>query len=191
MPEEVARKKLLTADEIEAEINDLARHGEGSDKRWALNKLSNKAEAEVILPPPLDDADVKKRLARLMRGANMALTKASYVDAFQNAPIEKVREPVVLDDVTVIDVETLPNTLKRYYNKYPWKKKAGMPPGYPQGHKNILKQQQWCQQASLEEERILLKAKAAPIVADMTNIGGVDPTDGNDAEAPPGPTEER
>ena len=181
-------KKILSPDEITAEINDLARHGDGADKRWALKILSTQAEAEVILPAPLDDVDIKRRLARLMRGGGMALTKAAYVEAFQNAPIAQIKASAPLDDLA-IDIDMLPKTLRAYYKRYPWKKKAGMPVGYPQG--DVLKQMKWAQQASLEEERILLQAKAAPIVADMTNIGGVDPTDGNDAEAPPGPTEER
>lgn len=179
------KRRILTADQIEAEINDLALHGEGSDKRWALNKLSNKAEAEVILPPPLDEADIKRRLSRMMRGAGLALTKAAYIEAFQYAPIERLQQAVKVEHLSVVDQEMLPKTLRAFYKRYPHRKKAGMPVGYPQG--DVIKQMQWCQKESLAEERATQQAKAATIVADITHVSDL-PTDGDDATGQTGPT---
>lgn len=184
MPEEqqqVAHR--LSAEEIETLIHDMAKFGDGPDQRWALSKLREEAEAQAVVVAPLTDNDVVQRLARLMRGAGVANSRAAYVIAHGNykpqGPLrDRFKESV--DVPPGIDLKKLPATLKAFYRRYPqFKGGGGFPQGYPVGE-GPVKQMKWLQQRSLEVEKEMFAAKAADVVRDIDNIRDL-PTDGNDA----------
>ena len=170
----------MTADEIRHGIEELARDGDGADRRWALKQLKADTADEVVLERPATEKEIIQRLGRLMRGAGMVNTKAAYAIAFSHDRRITVSKGTTVPSDLDVNEETLPKTLKMFYRLYPDRKKHGFPVGFPVG-KGPVAIMKWCQQEALEIEKEKLKARTAAVAADITNTLDL-PTDGADGK---------
>lgn len=179
----------MSAEEIREGIEQLARDGEGADKRWALKQLSAATTEESALAKPLTDYEVTHRLARIMRGAGDRLTRAAYVIAHggydKRRSKNKMPSPVEPDGLS-IDRNKLPKTLQQFNRKYPHLKQAGFPEGYPVG-KDPGTQVVWIENRAYEVEMQILRAKAADALKDIGDLSAL-PTDGVDGEKSDNPS---
>lgn len=164
-------EEKITAEWLERQIRDLAQSGEGADRRWALKVLREETQGETAFQKPLTDQEVVDRLARMMRGAGIGLTRAAYIKAYgtYKATVEgTLPEMGNLD----IDVEDLPKTLKQYYTRYPDFKRPGYPEGYPL--KDPVRQMLFIQKLSIEREkerRDMLGFKTLEHITHVSDLG--------------------
>lgn len=124
--------KRLTADEITGLIHELARDGDGADRRWALRQLSV-GDASITLPAPKTDEEVLDRLARLNRGVGCEMAKKGFMRAFPAST------PPGWSLGKKAGHSVVPTTLKELYLMCPDAPKdpfLNAPPGYPE--KGIL-----------------------------------------------------
>lgn len=120
-------KTLLSADQVILEISQLAEHGEGADKRWALAQMRAQA-SQVGLPAPLDDEEGIVRLARLMQGYGRNISRKAFRVAF--------RDMSAGDKLFMTEAEpppVLPKTLEEFYERFPLERPESYPVGYPKG----------------------------------------------------------
>ena len=148
MSEEAKETRSMTADEIRQEIERLAREGEGADRRWALKKLSDQEGTNIVLPAPLTEAEMIKRVCRINRGAGLEMTRICFFKTFPHAK---------LDIVPLLSQEHVPEhikakvakitSIKRLNRAFPEMKTAGCPRGYPRTGSAALKIK-WCQDSA-------------------------------------------
>lgn len=144
-------KKRMSFDEILAEIEDVAQNGDGADKFRALKILMAQESSSVTLPPPMSDAEVIDRLARLIRAAGPTASQLAYRRAYPAAkrPINHSAPKIQETDVAPVDKTTLPANLRALYRMFPEVKRGGIPKGYPV-HQGMAVQKKWCQEAALK-----------------------------------------
>lgn len=166
--------KLLTPEEIREQINDLARNGQSSDKRWALNILRHERETEAILNQPLEDAEIITRLVRVMRPAGPDACSIAFRRCWplRGADGIKKRPTIREQDISPEQWEAVKDitSLKKYYKAFPEvKPRGGFPKGYPWG-RGAVAQRDWCRRAAA---LILADKEQANIDAQIAEEKGV------------------
>ena len=144
-------KKRMTFDEAMAEIEDVARNGEGAQKLRALAMIQSQESTTVALPDPLSLDEQVERISRLLRAAGPKVSQFAYRNAFASSKksISDLMPKVELTDVPAFYKATLPKSLKQLYRQFPEIKRGGYPAGYPLKG-GIEMQQLWCQRKAVE-----------------------------------------
>lgn len=109
-------RQPMTADEIQLQIEDLARHGDGADKRWALGKLRQGEEARLAVPPPLTEEEVDERVGRIL----VTLPKdriRRILNKYLATPGNKFH--FVPDPPSKPQADIFPRSLQKLYQLYP------------------------------------------------------------------------
>lgn len=120
----------MTPEEIEDEMHWLAQHGEGADKRWALNRLQP-TEHGLALEKPKTEEEIQDRISRLLKGVGVESSKRAFGKAHPHHT-----PPGWTAAKRNKTSKYLPNTLTGLYEMFPEAEKeilTGAPPGYPAG----------------------------------------------------------
>lgn len=136
MNEPVARKRL-TPEEIMDEIHQLARDGEGAEKRWALKQLSA-GDASITIGKPRTEEEIQERAARILKGIGLESSKKAFAKAHRAAT------PPQWTQAKRFNAKYLPVTCTQLYEMFPEAEKDefGYPPGYPHD-KGALHKKRW------------------------------------------------
>ena len=155
IPQPVAVKRRLTIDEILDEVSALAQDPQaGADRFRALKMLATTESAAVVLPEPRADGEVVDRLARVMKGAGIALTQIAYKRAFPSTRYAADAGPKLrYADATPEMRERAQaiTSLKMLNRRYAEGKVRGTPKGYPARSSNAAKIE-WCRTQALRME---------------------------------------
>lgn len=141
----------LSPDQITDLIHELARSGEGAEKRWALKMLAP-TETQAGMPEPLDAADCVMRLARVMRGIGEKASREALSAAFKSKVVDMDLDerPNIDRQVSVKVPENLAD-LYRMFPEAPKDLKTGAPPGYPDGRGiTRMKKRRWVYDYAVE-----------------------------------------
>lgn len=143
--------KRLSLDEILDLVSKVARDEDaGADRFRALKMLASMKSADVMIPPPMTDADIIERLGRLMKSAGPELCQIAYRKAHPKTRKGSDIAPRVLpDDLPdhIKEQASRTRSIKMLYHDFPEVKRSGYPPGYPQ-RESLLIQQEWCQRTA-------------------------------------------
>lgn len=127
---------LMSPEQIEQRIHQLAKEGDDASARWALKLLHSQRQGETGIPAPLNAAEMIERLARVMRPAGREQCQVAYRKAFPYGP--RMNLGIVAAEVRAqhlsneIKAEILKvRTLRDLYRHYPTIKRSGVPKGYP------------------------------------------------------------
>lgn len=147
------KTKIPTATEVQEWISELARDGDGADRRWALKMLSAQAAPTSNLPDPLDEQDIVNRLAALDLAAGKHLAQVAFARAFRfkNSAVEAMQPQLTVKDIEgLYDPKKLPVSLKQLYRNFPEiKPRGGYPRGYPVA-KGLAVQADWIKRKAIE-----------------------------------------
>lgn len=152
MNESDKKRKPPSVDEIEQILGDIVRDGEGASQIRAIQLLRNKDTEAATLPPPLSDAEIIERLARLIRAAGSTAARLAYRKAFPQAQrkLTDAAPKVMESDLPPIDKASLPRTLRTLWKMFPEvKPRAGIPKGFPV-RQGLAVQGEWCQKMALK-----------------------------------------
>lgn len=148
----------LSPEDIKRAIEELATNGEGTDRRWALNKLQETEDREVRLPEPLNQFERMERLKRVMRGAGRRMCQGAWRGLWPTSKAQ-INDPALPNELTLtgeeLEIIDKVNGLKTLYRHFPSIKKAGVPTGFPMRGREV--QKEWCQH---QAKRMLLDRKA-------------------------------
>jgi hypothetical protein len=148
-------KSRLTMDEIRAAIESIASDESNRDQFKALKMLAAEEASTVSLPPPLTDADIVARLARLMAPAGVEMCRRAFRRAFRKThgqvKIETPPEGDPADELNEEDRRRVGrvHTLRDLYRVAPELKRSGVPPGYPMTG-DVLERQAFVQAKAAE-----------------------------------------
>jgi hypothetical protein len=154
-----------TVDEIAAELERIAfEGGEDAARLRALKLLRDDRGGATgfVLDPPLSEAEIIDRLARLLKPAGPALVQVAWQRAFP-------RHKQSVDHVPTLTTNQLPQhirdeaakilSLRHLYRTYPALKRPGMPSTYPQ-RRSAAVQRAWCVR---QAEKYLLDVEQAKL----------------------------
>lgn len=169
-------RRKLTPDEITEEINELARSGQGADKRWALNILRPQTGNHLALAPIHSADEVVDRLSRLMKPAGQEASRLAYRRAFPHDGADGIKKyaEVRIGDIPpeLMDVVRKIVSVRTFYKMFPSHKRSGQPKGYPRNR-------------GIEIQRDWLRRLAAQILMDreQESINQAIQQEGKDAES--------
>jgi hypothetical protein len=131
---EVTPRKILTFEEIRAGLSEMAENGEGAQRTQAYRMLMSMGQQDALLPAPLHRDDVTERMARVIRGVGVLITRAAFLKA-QPRHVGAYKAVVQVEKLTTIDIgipkQDWPITVRQLYKHCPELKRRGMPKGYP------------------------------------------------------------
>lgn len=135
----------LTPDQILDHIHQLARDGEGADKRWALNQLRAQEATGVALPIPKGPEEIRERISRQLRGIGLEATKDCFRAAFPAST------PVQWAEARKRGLTYVPVTTRELFDIYPEcpRDVTGDPLGYPRSGSALAKKR-WIADKSIE-----------------------------------------
>lgn len=134
----------LSTDQILDAIHEVARDGEGADRRWALNQLKAQ-EVSVAVDKPKTEAEVIERIARQLRGVGLERAKdcfrAAYPVAIPLQWTEAKKRGKTYVPITVAElVELFPETPVDAFHD---------PVGYPKSGSQLAKKR-WIADKAVE-----------------------------------------
>ena len=143
---------LLSTAEILEGIHELARSGEGADRRWALRILTEGQTTAITLPDPMDDDEVITRMSMMMKGAGARLTQISYRRAFPNVRVGTMLGGDLPYDEATDEMRRIAariTSLKLLNKKFPEANVGHVPKGFPTGRSLAVKAD-WCREQALK-----------------------------------------